>query len=290
MSVKESLIEMMKRPSLLTRSVSSACAFVATALFTLPSLAQTCGNEAGGFETWASQFRSKATAQGISAGTANSVLSGISYDPNVIRLDRSQRSFKLTFEQFYAKRVSNALIARGQRQMQTHGQLLSQIEKRYGVPGSILIAIWGLETNYGADGNGGKSIVNSLATLAYDCRRSDFFQNELVAALKIVDRGDMPATALKGGWAGEIGPMQFLPSSYVKYAVDFDGDGRKDLIRSTADMLASTANYMKSFGWVAGKSWEPGSTNYGVIQQWNKAEVYAKTISIMASKLEGRSQ
>ena len=174
--------------------------------------------------------------------------------------------------------------------MQTHGQLLSQIEKRYGVPGSILIAIWGLETNYGADGNGGKSIVNSLATLAYDCRRSDFFQNELVAALKIVDRGDMPATALKGGWAGEIGPMQFLPSSYVKYAVDFDGDGRKDLIRSTADMLASTANYMKSFGWVAGKSWEPGSTNYGVIQQWNKAEVYAKTISIMASKLEGRSQ
>ena len=174
--------------------------------------------------------------------------------------------------------------------MQTHAQLLSQLEKRYGVPGSILIAIWGLETNYGADGNGGKSIVNSLATLAYDCRRSEFFQNELVSALKIVDRGDMQASALRGGWAGEIGPMQFLPSNYVKFAVDFDGDGRKDLIRSVPDMLASTANYMKSFGWVAGKSWEPGTTNYGVIQQWNKAEVYAKTISIMAAKLEGRSQ
>jgi lytic murein transglycosylase len=281
---------MMKRPYTLARSASRACAFAIAALFALPALAQTCGNDASGFETWASQFRSKATAQGVSAGTASSVLSGISYDPNVIRLDRSQRSFKLSFEEFYAKRVSNALISRGQRQMQTHGQLLSQIEKRYGVPGSILVAIWGLETNYGADGNGGKSIVNSLATLAYDCRRSEFFQNELVAALKIVDRGDMQASALRGGWAGEIGPMQFLPSNYVKFAVDFDGDGRKDLIRSTPDMLASTANYMKSFGWVAGKSWEPGSANYAVIQQWNKAEVYAKTISIMASKLEGRSQ
>ncbi len=272
------------------RCALSLCAIAAATFAAFPATAQTCGNEANGFDAWASQFRSKASAQGISAGTANSVLSGLSYDPNVIRLDRSQRSFKLSFEQFYAKRVSNALISRGQRQMQTHAQLLSQLEKRFGVPGSILIAIWGLETNYGADGNGGKSIVNSLATLAYDCRRSEFFQNELVSALKIVDRGDMQASALRGGWAGEIGPMQFLPSSYVKFAVDFDGDGRKDLIRSVPDMLASTANYMKSFGWVAGKSWEPGTTNYGVIQQWNKAEVYAKTISIMAAKLEGRSQ
>ena len=279
----------MKCSLTITRLALSLSALALTTAIAAPAHAQTCGNEAGGFEGWVPQFRAKATAQGISAGTANSVLSGISYDPNVIRLDRSQRSFKLTFEQFYAKRVSNALISRGQRQMQAHAQLLSQIEKRYGVPGSILIAIWGLETNYGADGNGGKSIVNSLATLAYDCRRSDFFQNELVNALKIVDRGDMPASALRGGWAGEIGPMQFLPSNYVKYAVDFDGDGRKDLIRSIPDMLASTAHYMKSFGWVAGKSWEPGSANYAVIQQWNKAEVYAKTISIMAGKLEGRS-
>ena len=250
--------------------------------------AQTCGSEAGGFEAWVPQFKSKATGQGISAATANANLAGISYDSNIIRLDRSQRSFKLTFEQFYAKRVSNSLISRGQRQIQANSALLSQIEKRYGVPGSILVAIWGLETNYGADGNGGKSIVNSLATLAYDCRRTEFFQNELLNALKIIDRGDMPATSLRGGWAGEIGPMQFLPSSYVKYAVDFDGDGRKDLIRSVPDMLASTANYFKAFGWVAGQSWEPGSANYAVIQQWNKAEVYAKTISVMAAKLDGR--
>jgi lytic murein transglycosylase len=251
--------------------------------------AQTCGDDAAGFDAWANQMRAKVGSQGISAGTANANLAGMAYDTNIIRLDRSQKSFKLSFEQFYARRVSKSLISRGQRQMQTHASLLSQIEKRYGVPGSILVAIWGLETNYGADGNGGKPIVNSIATLAYDCRRSEFFQNELLNALKIIDRGDMPASALRGGWAGEIGPMQFLPSSYVKYAIDFDGDGRKDLIRSIPDMLASTANYLKSFGWVTGKSWEPGSGNYAVIQQWNKAEVYAKTISVMAEKLDGRT-
>jgi lytic murein transglycosylase len=254
-------------------------------------LAQTCGNEASGFDTWVPQFKAKAQGQGVTAATAASAMSGLSYDNNIIRLDRSQRSFKLTFEQFYAKRVSNSLISRGQRQMQSNAQLISNIEKRFGVPGSILVAIWGLETNYGADGNGGKSIVNSLATLAYDCRRSEFFQNELINAMRIIDRRDMSADQLRGGWAGEIGPMQFLPSSYVKYAVDFDGDGRKDLIRSVPDMLASTANYFKQKGWVTGQDWQPGSANYAVIQEWNKAEVYAKTIAIMAAKLgNGRTQ
>jgi lytic murein transglycosylase len=255
-----------------------------------PALAQTCGNEPGGFDSWVPQMRAKVVAQGISAATAASMMTGVSYDANIIRLDRSQRSFKLTFEQFYAKRVSNSLISRGQRQIQANGQLLGNIEKKFGVPGSILVAIWGLETNYGADGNGGKSIVNSLATLAYDCRRTEFFQNELINAMRIIDRGDMQASALRGGWAGEIGPMQFLPSSYIKYAVDFDGDGRKDLIRSVPDMLASTANYFKQKGWVAGQPWQPGSPNYAVIQEWNKAEVYAKTIAIMAAKLDGRTQ
>jgi lytic murein transglycosylase len=253
------------------------------------SASPSCGNDASGFENWVGQFKARAASQGISPATAGTSLASVSYDPNVIRLDRSQRSFKLSFEQFYARRVSPALINRGQRQMQTHAQLLGTIEKRFGVPGSVLIAIWGLETNYGADGNGGKPILGSLATLAYDCRRSEFFQNELINALKIVDRRDMSPDQLRGGWAGEIGPMQFLPSSYVKYAVDFDGDGRKDLIRSIPDMLASTANYMKSKGWVAGQPWQEGSANYAVIQEWNKAEVYARTIAIVAAKLDGKN-
>lgn len=271
----------------------AALAIAASMCTAMPAAAQTatqgCGNDASGFDAWAGQFKAKVTAQGVSAATAATAMASVTYDPNVIRLDRSQRSFKLTFEQFYAKRVSTSLINRGLRQIQTHAQLLANIEKRYGVPAGILVAIWGLETNYGADGNGGKPILSSLATLAYDCRRSEFFQNELINAMRIIDRRDMATEQLRGGWAGEIGPMQFLPSSYVKYSVDFDGDGRKDLIRSIPDMLASTANYFKSKGWISGQPWQPGTPNYAVIQEWNKAEVYAKTIAIMAAKLEGRN-
>jgi membrane-bound lytic murein transglycosylase B len=130
------------------------------------------------------------------------------------------------------------------------------------------------------------SIIRSIATLAYDCRRTEFFQNELMSALKIVQRGDMTPGQLRGGWAGEIGQTQFLPSAYYKFAVDFDGDGRRDLIRSVPDMLASTANFLRGHGWQAGQSWGPGTSNYNVIHQWNKAQVYVRTISVMADKIE----
>ena len=248
-----------------------------------------CGNDAGGFESWLSQYKARAASQGVKASTISSAFAGVTYDPNVVRLDRSQRSFKLSFDQFYAKRVSGALIARGQRMLQTHAGLFQRIEQRFGVPGPVIAAIWGLETNYGSDGGGRHSIVRSIATLAYDCRRSDFFRRELEAALRIIDRGDMSADQLRGGWAGEIGPMQFLPSSYVKYAVDFDGNGHRDLRQSVPDMLASTANFLKSNGWKAGQPWGPGTSNYGALQEWNKAEVYSQTIAVMASKMAGRS-
>ena len=153
------------------------------------------------------------------------------------------------------------------------------------MPGAVIVAIWGLETAYGAQRGGNMPIVRSLATLAYDCRRSAFFEKELLAALKIIDRGDMTAAQLKGGWAGEIGQTQFLPDAYVKYAVDFDGNGRRDLVNSTADVLASTANFLKAHGWQRGAGWGPGTANYGVIRDWNKAEVYVKTIAVMAEKL-----
>jgi lytic murein transglycosylase len=247
-----------------------------------------CGRDGSGFASWLQQFKSKAAAQGISGSTLSSALDGVSYDRKVISLDRGQRSFKLSFEQFYARRVSGGLIARGRSLMKTHGATLQRIEARFGVPAPVIIAIWGLETGYGAN-SGNMSILRSLATLAYDCRRSEFFQNELIHALKIVDRGDMSPSQLRGGWAGEIGQTQFLASSYSKFAVDFDGNGRRDLIRSVPDMLASTANFLKAYGWRAGQGWQPGSANYGVIQEWNKAQVYVKTISIMADKLAGRT-
>jgi lytic murein transglycosylase len=269
-----------------TRALAAALVLAASST---SAFAQACGNDGAGFNTWLGQYRQKAASQGITP-RGLSALDGLSYDPNVIRLDRGQKSFKLSFEQFYARRAGPGLINRGKSLMQTHAGTLSRIEKQYGVPPAVLVAIWGLETNYGSDGGGGKSIVRSIATLAYDCRRTDFFLNELNSALRIIDRGDMSASQMVGGWAGEIGQVQFLPSSYFKYAVDYDGDGRRDLVRSVPDMLASTANFLKSKGgWQAGQSWSPGTSNYNAIQEWNKAEVYARTIAVMAEKMAGRS-
>lgn len=247
-----------------------------------------CGQDASGFNAWLERFKGKAAAQGISRATLSSGLDGLTYDRKVISLDRGQRSFKLSFEQFYARRVSSGMIARGRKLMTAHAATLSQVEQRFGVPGAVLIAIWGLETGYGSD-SGNFPIIRSLATLAYDCRRSEFFQNELMAALRVVERGDLTPGQLRGGWAGEIGQTQFLLSSYVKYAVDFDGNGRRDLVRSVPDLLASTANYLKAYGWRRGEGWQPGSPNYAVIQGWNKAQVYVRTIAVMADKLSRRS-
>ena len=273
----------MRRPAALVLAAALACAAATGAA------AQPCGSDGAGFDRWLGQFRQQMAAQGVREASLAAALQGVVYDTTVIRLDRSQRSFKLSFEEFYARRVSEALLNRGRRLMQAHAGLLDRIERRFGVPGPILMSIWGLETNYGSDGGGKFSIVQSLATLAYDCRRSDFFKPHLADAIRIIDRGDIPAAQMRGGWAGEIGPMQFLPSSYMKHAVDFDGDGRRDLFRSVPDMLASTANFLKGHGWQAGQGWAPGSANWEALKGWNKAEVYQRTIAAMASRLSERS-
>ncbi len=252
------------------------------------AFAQACGNTGAGFDAWLTAYKGRAAKAGISAGAINSSLAGVTYDPGVIKLDRGQRSFKLSFEQFYARRVSSSLLSRGRSLMASNKALLDRIEKQYGVPGAVLISIWGLETNYARSSGGNMSIFRSLATLAYDCRRAKFFENELTNALRIIQRGDKTVAQMRGGWAGEIGPMQFLPSSYVKYAVDYNGDGRRDLFNSVPDMLASTANYLKAFGWKAGQPWGPGTANYAAIREWNKAEVYQRTIAVMSAKLAGQ--
>ena len=249
-----------------------------------PVLAE-CGEGDTGFDAWLTRFKRTAARQGISHATIEETLAGLTYDPKVVRLDRSQRSFKLSFEQFYARRVGPLLIRRGKARMRTHQATLAKIEQRFGVPAAILIAIWGLETNFGADSSGKYSILRSLATLAYDCRRSEFFTGHLLDALRIVQRGDLTVAQMRGGWAGEIGHTQFLPSGYYKYAVDFDGDGRRDLEGSVPDMLASTANFLKGHGWQAGQGWDPGEPNYAVLKDWNRAEVYQRTIAAMASEL-----
>lgn len=253
-----------------------------------PASAAQCGNGPAGFNAWVNAFEGRAVAAGIPAKVASSALSGLSYDRRVISRDRNQKSFKLSYAQFYARRVSPQLISRGKSRMATHRATLNAIEKRYGVPAGVVVAIWGLETNYGADRGQGFSIVQSLATLAYDCRRSQFFEKQLLGALRIIAHGDMKPSQLVGGWAGEIGQTQFLPDAYVKYAVDFDGNGHANLISSVPDVLASTANFLKGHGWQRGSGWGPGTANHDVIRDWNKAEVYVKTIAALADKFEGK--
>lgn len=246
--------------------------------------AATCGDSAGGFSTWLEEFKGEAQAKGISAKTLNTALANVSYDKKVIQLDRNQKSFKLSLEEFMERRAPASYVKKAKGIMQKNGKLLSSIESRYGVQPEVLVAIWGMETGFGSN-SGDMSILRSLATLAYDCRRSDFFTNELYAALEIVQRGDKSPGQMKGAWAGEIGQTQFLASNYLKYAVDFDGDGRRDLISSKPDVLASTANFLRAHGWQAGAGYGPGEANYAVFKDWNRAGVYQQALALFASKI-----
>jgi lytic murein transglycosylase len=244
---------------------------------------------AGDFATWLQGVKQEAAAQGVSQRAIQSALGGVTYDPSVVAHDRAQGVFRQSFEQFSGRMVPPRL-ARATRLLQQYGPVFSRIEQQYGVPGPVIVAIWGLETDFGAV-NGKFPTIRSLASLAYDCRRPDKFRGELIAALRIVDRGDMSAADMRGAWAGEIGQTQFLPSSYLKFAVDYDGNGRRDLIHSVPDVLASTANYLKGYGWKRGQPWGEGTENFQVLLQWNSSEVYTKTVAYFAQRLaEGQTQ
>jgi lytic murein transglycosylase len=246
-----------------------------------PSIAAPCGT--GTFEAWLEDFKKEAASKGISAAAIQAGLTGVALDKGVLTRDQSQKVFSQSFEEFSGRMVPPRM-ARGSNMLKQYGSVLSRIEQSYGVPGEVIVAIWGLETDFGV--NIGKfPTMRSLATLAYDCRRADMFKAELMDALRIIERGDIAPQEMRGAWAGEIGQTQFMPSSYIKYAVDFDGNGRRDLLRSAPDVLASTANFLASHGWQKGKDWQPGSPNFAVIQQWNKSEVYAKTIAYFATQL-----
>jgi lytic murein transglycosylase len=248
--------------------------------------AATCRDPAG-FEKWLGDIRREALAQGISARAVEAGLAGVSYDQGTMRRDHGQGVFRQSFEQFSGRMISPSRVNGGQARLRQYAGVLSRIESQYGVPGPVLMAIWGLETDFGAVRGQGFSIMRSVATLAFDCRRTERFTGELFAGLKIIDRGDLGASELRGGWAGEIGQTQFMLSSYLRYAVDGDGDGRRDLVRSPADVLASTANYLRGHGWQRGAGWEPGQPNFAVIREWNKSEVYARTVAALATRIAG---
>ncbi len=245
--------------------------------------ALTCRDPAG-FEKWLGDVRQEAIAQGIAPQAVDAGLAGVTFDPGILKRDRGQGVFKQSFEQFAGRMVSAGRLRIGASQLKKHAGALARIEQQYGVPGPVLVAIWGLETDFGAV-RGNLPVIRSVATLAYDCRRTEMFQAHLFDALRIVQHGDLSPGEMRGAWAGEMGQTQFMPSSYVKYAVDFDGDGRADLLRSPTDVLASTANYLKGHGWVRGGDWEPGSANFEALRQWNKSQVYSRTVGFFATKL-----
>jgi lytic murein transglycosylase len=260
-----------------------AIAVGATIILTGPPAlaAAPCGT--GNFDTWLAGVRTEAASKGISQAAIAAGLNGLTLDQSVLNRDHSQKVFGQSFEEFSGRMVPPRMT-RGSNMLKQYGSVLSRIEQAYGVPGEVLVAIWGLETDFGV--NTGKfQTLRSLATLAYDCRRAEEFRNELMDALRIIDRGDLAPQEMRGAWAGELGQTQFMPSSWIKYAVDFDGNGKRDLLRNVPDVLASTANYLASYGWQRGKEYESGKPNFAVLQQWNKSEVYARTIAYFATQL-----
>ena len=255
-------------------------------LLVSPAFAARCG---GDFNSFLASMSAEAQSAGISQGVLSKALGGLTEDAAVLAFDRRQRyTFNKTFEQYVATRVGSGRINGGRAMLQRHAALLSRIEQRFGVPRQILVAIWGLESDFGKGDIGRLPVIRTLATLAHDCRRSELFQGELLAALKILQRGDLPLHDLIGAYAGEIGQTQFLPSSYIKYGVDFDGDGRVDLRHSAADVLASTANLLHTNGFKMGAPYGEGSANFDAMREWNHAVIYRKTIAYFADQLIGR--
>ncbi len=210
--------------------------------------------ETGNFASWLDGVRQEAAAQGISRSAIREGLSGIGYDKRVISRDRRQGIFSQSFLEFAGKLISKNRMDHGRARLKKYANTFKRIEQEFGVPGPVLTAFWGLETDFGAF-QGDFNTIQSLATLAYDCRRPELFRPQLIAALKVIDRGDLRASEMVGAWAGEIGQLQFLPGDYIESAVDFDGDGRRDLRGSAPDALASAANVIAKEGWRRGEPW-----------------------------------
>lgn len=208
-----------------------------------------------GFADWISRFRERALRQGISGAVFDRAFRGVSYDADVIRRDRNQSEFTKTIWDYLDSAASDARVSNGTAALRKHAALLDQIEARYGVDKDVVVAIWGLESAYGTF-RGSNPVIGSLATLAHDARRSAFFETQLIDALRILQSGDVTPADFTGSWAGAMGHTQFIPSSYQSLAVDFDGDGKRDIWSDNpADALASTANYLARNGWVKGAPW-----------------------------------
>jgi membrane-bound lytic murein transglycosylase B len=235
-----------------------------------------CGNGPGGYEAWKQEFAREAQAKGISARGISALMS-TNYASATINADRSLRSFKLSLDAFLAKRGAAGIVARGRGLKRSQAAMFASIEQRYGVPPGPLIAIWGMETGFGSQ-RGNQNMLSSIATLAYDCRRPEYFTDQLYAALKLIDRGTLSPNQ-RGSMHGEIGQTQFLPKTMLEYGV---GN-----LESSSGALASTANFLKAHGWRPGAGYQPGEPNFAAIEAWNAATVYEKAIALMGQQIDG---
>jgi lytic murein transglycosylase len=263
--------------------IAVAASLAAALVLATPASAAPCGNNAAGFESWKAIFAREAQARGAGP-QAISALMDTTYSTGTIRADRGQHSFKLSLDQFMAKRGAPAIAAKGRSLKGANAALFNAIEKRYGVPPGPLLTIWGMETGFGTF-MGNQPTVSAVATLAYDCRRPEYFTDQLYAALELVDRGVM-SSGTRGAMHGEVGQTQFLPKNILLFGVDGDGNGVVNL-NSKADALASTANFLKGHGWIRGAGYHPGEPNFAAIEGWNAAGVYQQTIAIVGKRIDG---
>ena len=230
-----------------------------TALWSLVVLASPAAQAApcrtsGSYDAWLAGLEREAVAQGISQRAIAAAAPALTYDQHIVNIDRGQRVFTQTFLEFSGRMAAAYRIQRGQALIKANAPTFARIEQQYGVPAPVIVSFWALESDFGAN-MGNYHSLSAIASLAYDCRRGDKFRAQLLDALRLIDRGDLAADEMIGSWAGELGQTQMMPSEYFKYAVDYDGNGRRDLIHSVPDVLASTANYLLGLGWKRGEPW-----------------------------------
>lgn len=232
-----------------------AAAMSLTAPITGNALAKSTCKNTGSFEGWKKNFRDEVVRAGVTPSTIRRTYDRTTFQPDIVRRDRRQSFFSRSFVDFSKRLVSSHRLRAGAKKLKQRAGEFARAEREYGVPAEVITAFWALESDFGAGITKQSQIFNSLATLAYDCRRPELFRRELIAAMKIIDRGYLTLDRMTGSWAGELGQTQFLPSHYLNHAIDADGDGRRDLIRSDADIIQSTANFIRHLGWRRGEPW-----------------------------------
>ncbi len=284
------------------RGVAPAAPSVDPAMLPVPN---------AGWDAWVAGFRPRALNAGISPATFDAAFSGAGFLPGVIERDRNQTEFTRTLEDYLAIAASDERVANGRAAMSRHGATLAAIEARYGVAPEVVTAVWGLESGFG-ERRGNVEVISALSTLAYEGRRGSFFESQLIAALKIIQNGDIGPHAMTGSWAGAMGHTQFIPTSYLAYAVDFTGDGRRDIWSDDpTDALASTAAYLARSGWTPGLRWggevgvagtppgrvirpQPGgpsfavTSNFDAIKRYNNSDSYAIGVGHLSDRIAGR--